>query len=443
MAVPTKQVPRLGSDEAKTTQAFGPWPGEASSFSRQFAASSRMLRGAAVLGGTLLLGVPACGETERDRQGLDSSGGNAGSGGNGGDVAVSTSGVASSTSAGVAGNTSTTGSVVGSTSTSGGVVGSTSTTGFPIGPACPLGSSPGCCFGDGGCCSCVAKVCDEWALASDPGVPELTACVCQVEVCGDACVSACAGQGIDATCLPCVQDAVSGVCAAAFETCIADPPASCSSLGTRLIGVCLGTGAADGGSAGATGVFEDCGEGVCEVNLSGEVVEQGTGTPADCDQVLLPLDDLEGAEIEWFQLQSGAALVTVGLGTPAGAPALEIGDQLELSLVQTATGASLSLERDDELVAHVTRGQLPASVTGLELSQGVALCDEIYATCRSSDRRLDATFEGSSLSLTPGETRSLGPLAITLERYTDLIAPDPDPSCEPSELRFAVVRTEP
>src|SRR6188768_3561396 len=49
---------------------------------------------------------------------------------------------------------------------------------FDYGPEdCPPASSSGCCFGDGACCSCVAKACDSWAMGGDPGIREFTACV--------------------------------------------------------------------------------------------------------------------------------------------------------------------------------------------------------------------------------------------------------------------------
>ena len=41
----------------------------------------------------------------------------------------------------------------------------------------------------------------------------------------------------------------------------------------------------------------------------------------------------------------------------------------------------------------------------------------------------------------PGETRSLGPWSITVEQSKELTEVEAD--CEPSELSFAVIRTEP
>ncbi len=110
--------------------------------------------------------------------------------------------------AGAGGNATT------STATSSGTDSYTSTS-----PSCPPASSPGCCYGDGGCCSCVAKVCGDWASGDDPGVPELTTCVCKPAVCAEACKAACAANGIDKECLPCVEEAVKDVCAEQYLLC--------------------------------------------------------------------------------------------------------------------------------------------------------------------------------------------------------------------------------
>jgi len=81
-------------------------------------------------------------------------------------------------------------------------------------------STPGCCYGDGPCCSCVAKACGDWALGDEPGVPEFTACVCQDRVCASSCQSACAAGGIDVSCLPCIDEALNrGACVAELAAC--------------------------------------------------------------------------------------------------------------------------------------------------------------------------------------------------------------------------------
>ncbi|MBW2456551.1 MAG: hypothetical protein JRI68_18680 [Deltaproteobacteria bacterium] len=59
-------------------------------------------------------------------------------------------------------------------------------------------------------------------MGSDPGVQELTACVCQADVCGGPCTAACAANGIDQDCLPCVEEAVQSTCEQQYLMCMVD-----------------------------------------------------------------------------------------------------------------------------------------------------------------------------------------------------------------------------
>jgi len=118
------------------------------------------------------------------------------------------------------GGSGTGGSV--STNTS---VSSTSVTGTSVssssGGTCPPHASPGCCFGDGQCCDCVSStVCTLGSFG--PVTAEVTAfddCVCAPDVCGQSCVAACAGQGIDQSCQQCATKAAVGPCALQFSAC--------------------------------------------------------------------------------------------------------------------------------------------------------------------------------------------------------------------------------
>ncbi|MFT3767675.1 MAG: hypothetical protein QM820_19645 [Minicystis sp.] len=105
----------------------------------------------------------------------------------------------------------------------GGSGGSSSSTGIIItGPAqCPPHSSPGCCFGDGQCCDCVSStVCQSNPFQEPlPSTLAFDACACQPDVCGQSCVAACAGQGIDQACQECAKKAAVSACIEQFKAC--------------------------------------------------------------------------------------------------------------------------------------------------------------------------------------------------------------------------------
>jgi len=59
-------------------------------------------------------------------------------------------------------------------------------------------------------------------MGDDPGVQELTACVCQPQVCAGACAAACAANGIEDTCQPCVEVAVQSTCLEEYLMCLGE-----------------------------------------------------------------------------------------------------------------------------------------------------------------------------------------------------------------------------
>lgn len=379
--------------------------------------------------------VAACGKSHENAAAGNSAGGTDGDspGGTGGTGGSATGGAGGT----VHSNTSTTGDVV------------------PPGPGpddCPPASSPGCCYGDGGCCSCVAKACDDWALGNDPGVPELTACVCRADVCGAECESACAGRGIDQACLPCVAQAAGSVCSAEFEGCVENPAAWCT-YAPPLLGVCIGW--PDGseppfagvegtaGAAGAGAAPEACDSTVCSLSLNGEVIAMGTGAPPACEAVMMEADEEQQTEPAWFQMETDQGVISVSFTTPSGGPRVEVGMDVTLSYASAADAESLNIETGGELLGHATRGRVLLPPNDLELSRGVTLCDEQSTTfsCREVEYRLDASLGSTSVSLRPAETHPIGPFEVTLQRYSELAWSEPGAECDPDGLTAAVIRT--
>ena len=240
------------------------------------------------------------------------------------------------------------------------------------------------------------------------------------------------------------------MCAAEFDGCMQEPPTLCSN-GPAFLGVCVGWPAAsDTGFAGAAGaagaggaaaVLETCAATGCSLSLSGEVVAVGTGARAGCDTSVLDLDDQERNGLEWFELATDQGVVTVGFATPVGGPPVAVGTSVALSYERSPDGESISVASGGDLLAHATRGQVLLPLDDLELSRGVALCDEQFSACRKAEHRLDARLGSSAVSLIPSETRALGPFQITLDNYVELIASEPGAGCEPEGLTVAVIRT--
>jgi hypothetical protein len=322
---------------------------------------------------------------------------------------------------------------------------------------CPPASSPGCCGGDGGCCSCVGRsVCidpngvDSFVLGNDPGVQDLTECVCRENVCADECDSACAGRGIDGACLGCVEEAVKGACSAQAEVCSAVPEKPCAFPPVRRLGVCFGgvhvpeqstegvAGAA--GAAGAPG-DETCTVDHCELRLSGKVSGVGVNDPPACDRVIFDPSDLGTTDLHWFEFASDEGPVTVGFATPEGAAVVEEGAEVDFSYVRSARGDSLTVESGGKLLAHATRGQQLPTLPEVELTKGTPTCDEeITEACRVARHRMATRWEHYVGGLQPGDTQALGPFSFTLEQYKAPIEADGD--CASTELSVTVIRTE-
>lgn len=109
------------------------------------------------------------------------------------------------------------------------------------GMSCDPGFSAGCCFGDGECCPCAAHACDP--LSSHESQIVMTNCLCEPDVCGPECASACVGLGIDVSCFVCAQKKGADACSAELAQCNGttvdcSAPADCAT--------CRGCGDADG-----------------------------------------------------------------------------------------------------------------------------------------------------------------------------------------------------
>lgn len=85
------------------------------------------------------------------------------------------------------------------------------------GESCDPGFSAGCCFGDGSCCPCAAHQCDP--LSTHESQIVLTNCLCEADVCGAECASACVGLGIDLSCFVCAQKVGADACSAELAQC--------------------------------------------------------------------------------------------------------------------------------------------------------------------------------------------------------------------------------
>ena len=82
---------------------------------------------------------------------------------------------------------------------------------------CPQGRGDGCCPGDGICCSCIP--CGSDPFDPGPAGDPFIACVCQADVCADACVVECGGNGIGAACQACAATAATGACQLQAQAC--------------------------------------------------------------------------------------------------------------------------------------------------------------------------------------------------------------------------------
>lgn len=157
----------------------------------------------------------------------------------------------------------------------------------------------------------------------------------------------------------------------------------------------------------------------------------------------LPLSNLDTKELEWFEVATPPGALVVGFITPSGGPKFAADEQVSVKYAHGSKGESIGIETDGRLMAHATRGEVLLPAGDLELSEGVALCQERFAECSAPDHRLDTRLDAREVSLMPAGTRTLGPYAITLETDAPSTAASAEEDCDPPGLRLAVIRQDP